>query len=84
MSDDISLNLRRARFDRVAASAQISVRPLPFVEGIGRAVRQLTVRTQNFHGGLLKALIQFAPENFLNRAFGPGTPVSLIREKARI
>src|ERR1700722_12918639 len=67
---NIALNFGRSRFNRVAARTQISVGPLPFIEGVGRPVRQLSVRTENLHRHLLEALVQLAPEDFLDGSLG--------------
>src|SRR6266700_1630988 len=72
MPDDISLNLGRARFDRIAARAQVSVSPHTFVDGVIIAGLQLRVRSHQFLGHLLEALVQFTPENLLNGPFRAG------------
>src|SRR5205814_1152884 len=42
VSDDVALDFRRARFDRVAAGAQVAVRPLAVVDRALVTGRQLT------------------------------------------
>src|SRR5271157_3910371 len=72
MADDIALHLARAGFDGVSACTQIAVGPKPFVDGVGIACHELPVRTENFLGDLLEALVELAPEYFLDGAFGAG------------
>ena len=71
MPYDVSLHFRRAGFDRVPARSQVTVRPDSVVHGVLISREQLPVRPKYFLRDLLKTLIQFAPEYFLNRAFGP-------------
>src|SRR5579883_2681393 len=72
MADDVALDLAGSGFDGVAARAQIAVGPLAFIEGVRRSVRELAVRAEHFHGDLLEALVEFAPEDFLNGALRAG------------
>src|SRR4029077_17845474 len=69
--DDVALNLRCACLDGVAARAQIAVRPDAFVDGVAVRGFELSVGTEQFLRDLLEPLVQLAPEDLLNRAFGP-------------
>src|SRR5580704_10902422 len=70
MPDDVALHLARTGLDSISSSAQVGVRPQPFVDRVPIACQQLAVGTENFLGDLLQALVELAPEDFLDRAFG--------------
>src|ERR1700691_4335649 len=72
MAHDVALDLRRARFDGVAPRTQPIIGPLSVVESEFGAACQLAVWSEQFHGDLLEALIQLAPENLLDGAFRAG------------
>ena len=69
--DDIPLNFRRSRFDRVAA-LNANIRTPTGLRRTHRATRARVVRMDpDLHRHLLEALIQLAPEDFLDRSFRP-------------
>src|SRR5580704_7566029 len=72
MADDVALHLGGPGFDSIPASAEISVGPKPFVDGVRVAAEELAVRAENLLRDLLEALVELAPEDFLYRAFGAG------------
>src|SRR5215472_3217177 len=72
MSDDVALNFRRACFNGVAARAQVTVSPHAVVDCVVVPGLELSVGSQQFLGDLLEALVQLAPEDFLDRAFRSG------------
>src|SRR5580692_7046051 len=72
MADDVALDFGCASLDGVSASSQIGVRPKSIVDGVGIACHELAERTENFLGDLLEALVELAPENFLDGAFRAG------------
>src|ERR1700693_3813806 len=72
MADDVALHFRCARLDGIAAGAQIPVRPEAVVDGVWIAAQKLPVGTKQFLCNLLEALVELAPEYFLDRSFGPG------------
>src|SRR5271169_5094802 len=72
MSDDVALHLGRACFDGISAGAQVGIGPHAIVNGARVAGEKLAVRTKDFLSDLLEALIELAPENFLDGAFRAG------------
>src|SRR5580658_1617553 len=72
MSDDVALHFGSTGFDGIAARAQVSVGPHAIVNGARIAAQQLAVRAEYFLRDLLEALIELAPENFLDAALGAG------------
>src|ERR1700693_5246861 len=70
MPNDVALHFGRARFDRVSARTQIAVRPKPFVDCMPVTCQELAVGTENLLRDLLETLVELAPEDFLDRAFG--------------
>src|ERR1700733_9930379 len=72
VADDVSLHFGSTGFDGIAARAQIRVRPHAIVNGTRVASQQLAVWAENFLRDLLQALIELAPEYFLDAAFGAG------------
>src|SRR5262245_14310649 len=85
MADDVALDFRRARFNRIAARAQVAVRPRAVIDGVPIRGFELPVRTQEFLRDLLQALVQLAPEDLLNRSFGPRhTGVADAAERAHL
>src|ERR1700758_5623034 len=71
MPDDVALYFGRTSFDGVAPRAEVGVSPDAFIHGVRISGLKLAIRAKNFLGNLLEPLIQLAPENFLNAAFGP-------------
>ena len=70
MADDVALHFRSARLDGVAARAQVAVRPRAVVDGLRiRRRRSWPYGPEQLLGDLLQALVQFAPEDLLNRSF---------------
>src|SRR5262245_66293963 len=72
VADDVPLNFGRARFDRIAASAQISVSPLTVVDRVPAASGELPISSKHLHRHLLHSLVHLDPEYFLNRDFRDG------------
>src|SRR5271168_2273417 len=68
MPNDVALHLGGAGFDGISAGAQVGVGPNAFVDSAGVAGQELAVRTEQLLGDLLKALVELAPENFLDRS----------------
>src|SRR5262249_49077090 len=58
------LNFAGSRFNGIATGSQVAIYPFAFVGS-----PELRVRSEYLHRVALGALIQFAPEDFLNRAF---------------
>jgi hypothetical protein len=83
MADDVALDLGSARFDRISTRTQIGVGPKSFVGGEGITGHKLAVGTEDFLRDLLEALIQLQ-KIFWMEPSGPGTPVAVMRLKARI
>src|SRR5437763_1074582 len=73
MADDVSLDLRSSGFNRVSARPQIRIGPLAIVESEFTASFQLRKRPQYLLCYLLEALVQLAPEEFLDGALRPGS-----------
>src|SRR5579872_972055 len=71
VAEDEALNFRRARFNRIPAGAQVAVGPLAFVDDIRRALRELSVLAEHFLRDLVEALVELAPEDFLDGPFRP-------------
>src|ERR1700751_6071187 len=72
MPNDVSLHLGGAGFDRISPRAQVCVRPDSLVDRMRVTPQQLSVRTEQLLRDLLKALIQLAPEELLDRALWAG------------
>src|ERR1051326_576097 len=72
MSNNIALNFRCSGLNRIAARAQVSIGPHAIVDGVIVAGPKLPVRPQQLLRDLLEALVQLAPENFLDRSLRPG------------
>ena len=70
MSNDVSLHLGRAGFDRISPSAQVRIRPDSLVDRVCVARQQLSVRPEQLLRDLLKTLIQLTPEELLDGALG--------------
>src|ERR1700719_5132993 len=70
MPNDVSLHLGCAGFDRISPRAQVCIRPDSLVDRMRVTRQQLSVRTEQLLRDLLKALIQLAPEELLDRALG--------------
>src|ERR1700730_2070892 len=68
MPNNVALHLGGAGFDGISASAQVSVGPNSFVDGVRVAAQELAVGTEQFLRDLLEALVELAPEDFLDRA----------------
>src|SRR5256884_9788467 len=66
--DDVALDFGSTGFDGISARTEITVGPDAFVNGAGVAAGQLAIGSQQFLGELLQALVEFAPEQFLNGA----------------
>src|ERR1700722_15525493 len=67
MSNDVPLHFGGPRLDCISASAQVGVRPNPFVDGAWIAAQQLTIWAEQLLRDLLEPLVELAPENLLNR-----------------
>src|ERR1700734_91211 len=70
MPNDVPLHLGGAGFDRISARAQVGVGPNPFFNSVRIAAEQLAIGAENLLSDLLEALIEFAPENFLDGTLG--------------
>src|ERR1700730_580309 len=70
MADDVALHFGSAGFDGIAARAQVGVGPHAIVNRVRITAKQLAIRAENFLCDLLQALIELAPENFLDAALG--------------
>jgi hypothetical protein len=71
MPDDVALHFGSAGLDGVAAGAQVAVGPCSVIDGVWIVAEQLSIGAENFLGDLLQALIQLAPEKFLDGTFRP-------------
>ena len=67
MPNDVSLHFGSSGFDGVSTRAQVGVRPNSFFDSAWVAGHQLAVGAEHLLSDLLKALIELAPENFLDR-----------------
>src|ERR1700730_10880498 len=72
MSDDVSLNFRCTGFNGVAARTKVAIGPDSVINCVTVRAEQLSVGPEQFLSNLLDPLIQLAPENFQDRAFGSG------------
>src|SRR5271157_419653 len=74
MPDNVALNFRSPGFDRISAASQVAVRPQTVVNRFRIALHKLAIRPEQLLRKLLHALIEFAPENLLNRSLRPRDP----------
>src|ERR1039458_679495 len=72
MANDVPLHLGGAGFDGISASAQVGVGPNPFIDRARVPAEELAVGAEQLLRDLLKALVEFAPENLLDRALWAG------------
>src|SRR5262245_18463098 len=70
MADNVSLDLAGSRFERIAARAEESLCPLAIVDRTRRVFLQHCVRSEDFLGHLLEALVILTPEDLENGTFG--------------
>src|SRR5437660_8417789 len=71
MPNDVALDFRRACFDGVAAGTQIAVGPHAAIDRVRAVAFELSVGAEQLLRDLLEALVELAPEYFLDGAFRP-------------